>query len=252
MNHRDNPWFPEVLNQERLHDLNTLDKHMYSHIWDGGCIVRTGMEVYHAFSLDNVSDEAEYDHALPILWSHDFNIGEGKPMSSCLCQIKKGTGPDGVIRPELHAFNEIILETADTNDAAAEMKQRYPGKQVVVYGDASGKAKDTRSKTTDYLILAGQGFKKQKVPSANPPVRDRHNVVNGLLRSASDDIRLKIHPRCKVLIKGLERVKIKKGSGYLEEETYEQHVTTALGYLANYEFPLRQKSLVLTGIKVAR
>jgi len=243
MNYRDNPWFPEVLDHERLHDLATLDKHMYCHIWEGGCIVRTGMEVYHAFSQENVSEIAEFDPALPILLSCDFNIGEGKPMSSCLCQIKRGPDKDGKIRPELHVFDEIILETADTNDAANEMKHRYPKHPVIVYGDASGRSRDTRSKTTDYLLLASHGFSNQKVPGQNPPIRDRHNAMNGLMKSASGDVRLFVHPRCKVLIKGLERVKIKKGSGYLEEETYEQHVTTSLGYLVHYEFPVAGRAM---------
>jgi len=35
MNYNDNPWFPEVLEKERLHDKHTLSKAMYDHIWEG-------------------------------------------------------------------------------------------------------------------------------------------------------------------------------------------------------------------------
>lgn len=110
---------------------------------------------------------------------------------------------------------------------------------VRVYGDASGKAKDTRSKTSDYEILRAAGFVDQRVPPANPPIRDRHNAVNALLKNAAGDVRLKVNrDKCKTLINGLETVQLRKGASYLEEETRPQHVTTALGYLVMMEFPI--------------
>ncbi|MDU0797296.1 phage terminase large subunit, partial [Pseudomonas aeruginosa] len=35
MNYTDNPWFPDVLDQERLNDRQTLDDQTYAWIWDG-------------------------------------------------------------------------------------------------------------------------------------------------------------------------------------------------------------------------
>jgi len=35
INHSDNPWFPEVLEQERLHDFQALPRALYDHIWEG-------------------------------------------------------------------------------------------------------------------------------------------------------------------------------------------------------------------------
>jgi hypothetical protein len=206
-------------------------------------------QVYYNFSrAAHVSDEAEFEPQLPILWAHDFNIGDGKPMSSCLCQIKKGPGVQldskgkPVIRPELHVFDELILETADTQDAIREFGGREWAAQakagIRIYGDASGKARDTRSKKTDYAILREAGYGDQRVPDQNPPIRDRHNAVNSLLKNAAGDIRVKIHSRCKALAKGLETVKLKTGAQYLEVETREQHVTTAFGYLVHAEFPI--------------
>jgi hypothetical protein len=244
MNWRDNPWFPDVLEEERQHDLKTMDIHLYNHVWEGECITRTGLEIYYNFDRKaHISEEAEQDENLPILWSHDFNIAQGKPMSSCLCQIKKAKGPDDIVRPELHVFDEIVVETADTNDVAQEFKQRYGIENVIVYGDPAGQARDTRSKATDYMILKDLGFKKQKVARAHPPIRERHNTVNALLKNAEGDIRVKIHPRCKTLIKGLDTVRLRDGAQYLEEETYWQHVTTAFGYLIAYEFPIKKREV---------
>ena len=265
---------PTEVNRENLGDeyIATL-RRSYSEreaarMLDAAWVFLTGAVIYYAFSRDaNVTTAAEFDPALPILWSLDFNIGQGKPMSSCLAQMKKGpqVGADGkpvlrpgprgemvpTIRPELHFFDEIILDSTDTNDAAEECKGRlaklgvkdtdgktYP--MVRVYGDASGKAQDTRSKTTDYGILRSAGFIDQRVPDANPPIRTRHNTVNALLRNAAGDVRAKAHPRCRTLIKGWETVKLRKGASYLEEETREQHVTTAAGYLACVEVPIER------------
>ena len=114
---------------------------------------------------------------------------------------------------------------------------------MIVYGDASGRSRDTRSKTTDYFIMEQAGFVRQKVPKANPPIRERHNTVNSLLMNMAGDIRILVHPRCKTLIKGLETVKLIQGAVMLEEQPYEQHVTTALGYLLCEEFPMMRSKI---------
>ena len=191
--------------------------------------------IYYAFDRSiHVDEAAEYDDALPVIWSHDYNIGENKPMSSVLMQLKRGYSPAGKARREVHAFDEIVIDSADTNDAADEFEGRYgdviPRSSVTICGDASGRSRDTRSKTSDYGILANRGFTVQNVPMANPPVRTRHNRTNATLKSADGDIRARIHPRCKTLLKGLETVRLKPGASYVELETREQHVTTAFGY----------------------
>ena len=215
----------------------------------------TGSTIYYAFNRTlHVTENAEREPNLPIRWTHDFNIGQDKPMSSCLCQVKKGPmlGADGLpvlkdgrptIRPELHVFDEIILDSSDTNDSIEECRGRLEQwgvkpSEVPIYGDRSGKSKDTRSKATDYELIRAAGFVDQRVPNENPPIRNRHNAVNALLKNASGDVRLRIHPRCRTLIKGLETVKLRSGAQYLEEETRDQHVTTALGYLVHEEFPI--------------
>jgi phage terminase large subunit len=35
VNYNDNPWFPDVLEQERRHDFKTLDRALYDHVWEG-------------------------------------------------------------------------------------------------------------------------------------------------------------------------------------------------------------------------
>lgn len=221
--------------------LAMYDERMARRMIDAEWVTLSTGQIYHQFNREiHETEEAEMDPYLPIYWTHDFNIGDGKPMSSCLCQMKKGVSPDGATRRELHVFDEVILDTADTNDAVVELNERYDianKEEWIIAGDAAGKAADSRSKTSDYGILRDAGFTNQIVPSSNPSIRSRHNNVNRLLKSAKGDVRMKIHPRCRTLMKGLETVTTKPGGQYIEKETYHQHVTTALGYLVNSVLP---------------
>ena len=56
-NHRDNPWFPAVLEQERRHDQNTLPQELYDHIWEGAYLRNSESSVLRdCWRLDVVAD----------------------------------------------------------------------------------------------------------------------------------------------------------------------------------------------------
>lgn len=46
MNYNDNPWFPDVLEAERLHDKNVLPAHEYNHKWGGKCMPAVEGAIY--------------------------------------------------------------------------------------------------------------------------------------------------------------------------------------------------------------
>ncbi|MGB3988624.1 MAG: phage terminase large subunit [Minisyncoccales bacterium] len=249
-----------------LNDLKSIySPEMYKRMVLAQWVILGSGRIYSSFVRNLHEDPSvELDPQLPVIWSWDFNIGEGKPMSSALGQIRKGTfvQRDGlgnviktIVRPEINWFDEIVIESTDTNEAIDEFESRdwlrmLPnGKsQVQIYGDRSGKSRDTRSRTTDYGIMRSRGFVDQRVPQANPPIRERHNVVNALLMNADGDTRMKIHPRCKNILKGAETTRLKKGADYIEEETYCQHVMTAVGYACCPLFPLTYKGF--TEVKI--
>ena len=201
-------------------------------------------QIYYNFDRKvHANHEAEFVPGIPVCWSLDFNIGTNKPMSSALGQVKRVYREGYGWRQEMHWFDEIILDSSDTNDAAEEARARLSERyvrpnEVRVYGDATGKRNDTRSRKTDYSILRDHGFGYQYVPKVNPPVRDRHNAMNAMLRTQDGSVRMLVHPRCGTILKGLEIGRLKKGAIYAEEETREQHVITAIGYLVSKEFPV--------------
>lgn len=47
MNYTDNPWFPEVLEKERLHAKATLPKSEYENIWEGKCLPAVTGAIYY-------------------------------------------------------------------------------------------------------------------------------------------------------------------------------------------------------------
>jgi len=42
----DNPWFPDVLDQDRLSDLESLDPQTYAHIWEGAYLENSDSQVF--------------------------------------------------------------------------------------------------------------------------------------------------------------------------------------------------------------
>jgi hypothetical protein len=93
-----------------------------------------------------------------------------------------------------------------------------------------------------YPDLYHVGF---RLPSANPPVKDRVNCVNAVLHNHAGEHRLLIHPACKHLIRDLEQVcwKADPHGNVLADldksDPMRTHVSDALGYCLSREFPMQ-------------
>lgn len=94
VNWRDNPWFPSVLNEERLKAKRTMLDEDYRHIWEGrartvaaGAIYRHEME---AVYRDGRVRAVPYDPRLPVhtVW----DLGWADSMTICMVQV----GPQDV------------------------------------------------------------------------------------------------------------------------------------------------------------
>ncbi len=192
--------------------------------------------IYYAYDPEmSLIDTYEVNPRLPIYFSFDFNIGDNKPMSACFSQVVNGN---------FYFFDEIILDTARTLDVLEEANGRnlldYPG-PYFIHGDASGRHRDTRSIKSDYQLIE-KFFSQMEnkygpincridVPLSNPPLRTRHTIANGQMKNAYGKTHVFIvRDKCPTLDKGFRNVTFKKNAGYIEEETREQHVTTAATY----------------------
>lgn len=76
VSYRDNPYFPAVLEKERL-KLKRKDPEAYEHVWEGGFDTRHSGKVYAKFiKADQFVDECVYDLSLPIYTAWDLGYDD--------------------------------------------------------------------------------------------------------------------------------------------------------------------------------
>ena len=167
---------------------------------------------------------------------HDFNIGVGKPMSLAVGQF------DG---NKFHVAKTICIESMRTEQIMEELAS-YGVLELPtifrVFGDATGKNRDTRNNWNDYEIIERflSNYKTKDgrelqfelhVPRANPRIRTRHNIAN--LEFQKDNV--KIYKDAKTASDGFLKTKFLKASNLIEDDSlFEQHVTTAITYWIHY------------------
>jgi hypothetical protein len=206
----------------------SYDERFYQQEVLGNYLAMDGSRVYHAFKRHLHVKEMDVEFGQPLLWTLDFNVD---PMSSLVAQVHNG---------EVHILDEIFLRRATTQMACEAFLERYPVHYtgLTVFGDASGAARQTTG-SSDYDIVkehlrAHSGYRpKWSVARSNPDVRERINIVNSQLMSASGAIRLFVHPKCKELIQDLEQVSYKSQTGSIDKDRdrMRTHLSDALGYL---------------------
>lgn len=202
--------------------------------------------IYEDYSKDNYTTETIKPHE-QLWWMHDQNY---TPLSSAV----------GVRRSEsLYLLDEIILTSAVSRQSAEEFIEKFKtheNKHVIIYGDPAGRAGEKHGQESAYTsmeeVLRMNGWKfTRKVKPAHPSIKDRQNQVRAKIKNANGDVSLYVNPALAPYChKGLSTCTLKKGSAFLEEETEYQHVTTAIGYCIDVEWPLNAPML-LTGIKSA-
>ena len=216
----------------------SYDANFYRQEVLGEYLTLNGARVYSSFDRNEHVRDMDIDMFAPLLWTLDFSVD---PMSSLIVQIVRGT---------VRILGEIVLRHASTQEACEAFHNRFPRYtgELVVYGDASGSHQQT-SGTTDYKIVMDflrdnySGRLSYRVPRANPPVRDRVALVNGMLRSAYGEVRILVSPACKELIKDFEQVSFKPDSNEIDKERDRRrtHLSDALGYLLWQEFKPEQR-----------
>lgn len=191
--------------------------------------------VYHCFDRKDHVRPLEFNPSLPIWIGQDFNID---PMSSVVCQPQ----PDGT----LWAVDEIILPQSNTQELCDELERRYWRylDNIVIYPDPAGAYRGHQRGESDLDIFRERGFKKQKYRRKHPPVADRINAVNRMLRAADGKVRLQIDPRCKKLIEALDQTQYLPGGREVDKTRGVEHPADALGYLIEFEYPLRKVEIM--------
>lgn len=157
----------------------------------------------------------------------DFNYD---PMSVAISVIDKGV---------VYFIDEINMSGSNTDDVVEELKRRYPDSRINIYPDAAGRQRKTSAGgRTDISILQNAGF-KVNYKLSNPPIRDRVNAVNSKLKNTNGVISMFIDPRCKQIIRSIERLMYKPNTTVIEQNG-DVHMADAVGYMIDYLFPVKK------------
>jgi hypothetical protein len=211
--------------------------------------------VYHGWSEANQDATLRYVPAEGLCWSLDFNVD---PMAAIVAQFLNG---------RVHVLRELFLRNSDTISMCERFEQiaqpfadayraaNGTALPVTVYGDATGEARSTSSKTDydlirEYLRSRSQFKMRFDYPRSNPPVRDRVNSVNAMLNNARGDIRIRVHPDCRELITDFLEVSWKQGALNFQldkvTDKTRTHLSDALGYMIWQVAPINGFQRVVT------
>lgn len=195
--------------------------------------------IYEDYGKDNRTD-AEIEPHEQLLWYHDFNY---TPMSSGI-GVRRGN--------DLYLLDEIILTSAVARQSALEFVEKYKdhkNRHVLIYGDPAGRAGEKHGHQSDYTemeaVLRENGWQlTRKVKKAAPAIKDRQNAVRAKIKNAAGEVSLFVNPsKAPTTHKGLATVQLKEGSTFIEEDSHVQHITTAIGYMVDYEFPIVKNTI---------
>jgi len=182
---------------------------------------------------------------LPIVLGADFNLS---PMSWNLGQTASN---------KWHWFQEIHLTGSHTMEAAEVLVSRMQqleamghksNPQLIICGDATGKATQRSSNQSDYDIIkiklkqAGITF-RDETPESNPSIKDRVNAVNTKCKAANGDVEMFVDfDNCPFLVKDLQRVVWKNGADAVIDSGKQKdlgHQSDGIGYAIHRLTPMK-------------
>jgi len=170
LNWQDNPWFPDVLNAERLEDL-VKRPDTYDHIWEGKYLVITDAQVFRGlFEVDEFAIGANFDgpyHGLDFGFSQD-------PTAAVQCYIQGKT---------LYIRREAVKKKLELDATPQFLADRIP--QICLH---KIRADSARPESISYL-------KNHGMPGVLAAKKGPGSVEDGVAFIKSFD-RVVIHPDC--------------------------------------------------------
>ncbi|WP_311749642.1 PBSX family phage terminase large subunit [Proteus terrae] len=172
MNYNDNPWFPDVLEEERLDDLNSLEYSDYAWIWEGAYLENSDKQVLaNKYVVKSFPDDL-WQKADRLLFGADFGFAKDPNtllrqfiLDNCL-YIEYEVYGIGIELDHMPAFYDKIPES-----------RKWPIK-----------ADSARPETISYLKR--QGFNISAAKKWQGSVEDGITYLRGFKQ-------IIIHPRCK-------------------------------------------------------
>lgn len=202
--------------------------------------VTTGQEYYKWFDKEKHVKDVKYVPYLPVHISFDFNVLPY--MSLTVWQIEK-KWEKGRERWEARGIEEILGKHPNnsTEDVCHIFLDKYANKcdrGLLIYGDATGRARKTSSKKTDYMIIEhilNRLIVDIRVPRSNPIPYETHTFMNRMMYGGfpidfviSENMKHTIEDITHVLEDG-DRKKVKK----LSKDPVSKQVIELHGHLSD-------------------
>lgn len=172
LNYNDNPFFPDVLEQERLNDLARLDYATYAWIWEGAYLENSDKQVLNGKYIIEEFDDDLYKKAERLLFGADFGYANDPNtlirsfiLNDCL-----------YIEYEAYGVHVELNEIPSFYDSVPESRKWS------IKGDCS------RPETISYIRR--EGFKISAAKKWQGSVEDGISHLRGFKQ-------IIIHPRCK-------------------------------------------------------
>lgn len=193
----------------------------------------TSGSVYPDFDrkLNHTSEQLKDEE--PIHVGMDFNVTN---MTAIINVIREG--------------NPLTLaELTGVRDTPAMVKlltDRYKGRSITVYPDASGQNTSTKNASESDLSILRNGGLTVRVDTTNPAVKDRILAVNAMILNAEGVRRWKINTdNCPKLTEALEQQAYDK-NGEPDKDSGFDHANDAQGYFLTQRYPVVKRSMVVT------
>lgn len=218
----ENPWIDPAMIEEAMNDLDAKAfAQEYMATWE----TYEGLAYYNFDESLHVKECGNFDPSLPVSIALDFNVN---PTTLLVTSYRQG-------RKFIHREYSFADSSTERTIKAFidDFKVKPSHLPVQIRGDSAGNQRKSTTGKSDYAYII-EAMKNSgiphifQVPSVNPPIIDRVNIVNGWLRPLIGIPRIVIDPSCKHLIKDLAGQKldgrIPSGNNNLG------HKADALGY----------------------
>jgi phage terminase large subunit len=159
MNYTDNPWFPPVLEAERLHAKATMKAEVYAHIWEGKCKPAVEGAIYFDQMAQAESRIGNCPHDGNLKTHAVWDLGFNDSMAIILAQKVSG---------ELRVIHYIEGNQRTLADYSSELRTLRLDDQPINWGHHylphDGFAKRHQTGKTDAEVLGGLQWSIQRTP----------------------------------------------------------------------------------------
>jgi len=219
INWRDNPWFPDVLNRERLRHLEN-DPSTYYHVWEGEYLIISDAQILSG-KWEIKEFEPDYSFGRFYLGA-DFGFSQD-PSTLIKCWIKDGC---------LWISHEAYGQGIELNDFDRFYSQIEGSKSGVIYADNSRPETISHIRRMGYLI--------------RPCDKWAGSVQDGIAHLRGAYKKIYVHPRCKETAKEMRnyQYKIDNRTGRITTDIIgkSDHVIDSIRYALNDKIKKRSGS----------